>query len=406
MSQLKISRAELGQFLIEYQGLGSKNRFKGKEGILSYFDRVGCVQYDPLNVVGRNADLTLQSRIDGYQKSMLHDLLYSERVLVDGWDKQMSIYKSVDWNKMEHVRTSMTESSIRTLKHRKSIEALDYTEHVKDKLKELGATKPGAIDIGAVVRGTWGHGKISSVVMDFLFHTGELGIYDKAGTQKVYDFIENLLSDEVLNRKSGFNNDEDFYDWYVKRRIGSQGIYWDKSGDGWLGQYISKAGIRKSAVERLAKKGEILPVEVESFKEVFYIRKEDVDLLSDFLNQVKSKSTHKKVRFLAPLDNFMWDRKLIEQVFGFNYRWEVYKPQAQREYGYYVLPVLYGDKFVARFEPEHVKGGKTLTIKNWWWEEGVKPSKTMTNAIKKAFKDFTTYLEVESITNNIDDLLK
>ena len=54
---------------------------------------------------------------------------------------------------------------------------------------------------------------------------------------------------------------------------------------------------------------------------------------------------------IAPLDNLMWDREIIKVLFGFNYRWEVYKPDKEREYGYYVLPIIYGERFIARFEP-------------------------------------------------------
>lgn len=407
---IKISKDDLQRFLITYQGLGDFNRFKGQEGIKSFFKRVGCVQYDPLNVVGRNADLTLQSRIDEYKPDMLHTLLYDDRALVDGWDKQMSIYNTEDWAKLDLVRRSMAESTVRTLKHRKSIEALQYIDQVKEQLKQIGATKPGAIDIGAVIRGTWGHGKVSSVVMDYLFHAGELGIHDKVGTQKVYDFIENLLPSEILEDRAHFTDEESFYDWYVKRRIGSIGLYWDKSGDGWLGQYISKAGIRKPAVKRLASSGEICPVEVESFKEAFYIRNEDIMKLDQIvkaseMDVVSTKSSPKAARFLAPLDNLMWDRKLIEQVYGFVYRWEVYKPVSQREYGYYVLPVIYDNTFIGRFEPEHIKSGTTLTIKNWWWEKGVEPSKEMVEAVKGAFERFRVYLGVESITNDLNTLL-
>lgn len=407
METLKISKSDLRNFLIEYQGIGNENRFEGKAGIKSYFEKVGCVQFDPLNVVGRNADLTLQSRIDGYRAEMLQDLLYEDRLLVDGWDKQMSIYNVEDWAKMKLVRQAMAQSTINTLKNRKSYEALEYVDHVKEKLREIGATKPGAIDIGAVIRGTWGHGKVSSVVMDYLFQSGELGIETKVGTQKVYDFIENLLDKEYLQEETQFDSEESFYDWYVKRRIGSIGIYWDRNGDGWLGKYVSKKEFRMPALKRLVASEAICPVEVEGFKESFYIRQEDIHQLEAVLNRDDTAADPKRLtaRFLAPLDNFMWDRKLIKDLFGFEYSWEVYKPATKREYGYYVLPVLYGDQFIGRFEPEHVKGGDTLNIKNWWWEKEIIPTAEMIEAVKEAFETFRLYLGVERVVNDLDELL-
>lgn len=93
----------------------------------------------------------------------------------------------------------------------------------------------------------------------------------------------------------------------------------------------------------------------------------------------------------------MWDRNLVEQLFGFRYRWEVYKPAAQREFGYYVLPVLYGARFIARFEPGRNKTTGSLLIKNWWWEPDFKPDEAVTEALTKCFRRFCTFLEADSV---------
>lgn len=88
----------------------------------------------------------------------------------------------------------------------------------------------------------------------------------------------------------------------------------------------------------------------------------------------------------------LWDRKLIAALFGFAYTWEVYKPAAQREYGYYVLPVLYGDRFVARFEPRLDKKTGILEILNWWWEPGVKLTESMQRSLIRGLEEFMSYL--------------
>ena len=93
----------------------------------------------------------------------------------------------------------------------------------------------------------------------------------------------------------------------------------------------------------------------------------------------------------------MWDRSLLRWVYDFDYVWEVYKPAAQRKYGYYVLPVLYGDRFVARFDPAFDKKTRKLTISNWWWEEGVQPDEAMQAAIAASFGGFMGYLDASSI---------
>ena len=100
---------------------------------------------------------------------------------------------------------------------------------------------------------------------------------------------------------------------------------------------------------------------------------------------------------IAPLDNLIWDRQLTRWIFDFDYIWEVYKPKAKRQYGYYVLPVTYGDRFVARFDPSFDKKKRLLTINNWWWEEGVHLNEEMEAALIDCFQAFTGYLDATEI---------
>ncbi|MPN43668.1 hypothetical protein SDC9_191228 [bioreactor metagenome] len=77
------------------------------------------------------------------------------------------------------------------------------------------------------------------------------------------------------------------------------------------------------------------------------------------------------LRFLAPLDCFLWDRKLIQALFGYSYTWEIYKKPEQREFGYYVLPILYGEQFVGRIEPVCRRKQGFMEVKGLWWEPDV-----------------------------------
>ncbi len=127
----------------------------------------------------------------------------------------------------------------------------------------------------------------------------------------------------------------------------------------------------------------IAKVEIEQFyiqdiKYPFYIRVED----KKYFNIAEIT---KDVKFLAPLDNLLWDRELVKELFNFEYTWEVYTPVVKRKYGYYVLPVLYGDEFIARFEPEIYRDESELRIKEWWWEDGVLLTNEISIALKKSF---------------------
>jgi uncharacterized protein YcaQ len=129
----------------------------------------------------------------------------------------------------------------------------------------------------------------------------------------------------------------------------------------------------------------IIQIDVEDIPRPFYVTTDDIELFS-----VPEKEA--SVRFLAPLDNMLWDRDMVKSLFDFEYSWEVYTPAAKRRYGYYVLPVLYGNNLVARFEPEYYKTAKALTIKNWWWESGVKHTKKLEASIEHEKTRFNKFL--------------
>jgi uncharacterized protein YcaQ len=108
-------------------------------------------------------------------------------------------------------------------------------------------------------------------------------------------------------------------------------------------------------------------------------------------------SPQPQAAFIAPLDNLIWNRILIGFIFDFDYTWEVYTPAAKRKYAHYVLPVLYGDRFVARFEPAFDKKTREFTIANWWWEEDVRPDDAMCAALADCLGEFVRYLDAKQV---------
>jgi uncharacterized protein YcaQ len=113
-----------------------------------------------------------------------------------------------------------------------------------------------------------------------------------------------------------------------------------------------------------------------------------------------------RVIFLGPLDNLLWDRKAISQLFDFDYMWEVYKPPEQRRWGYYVLPVFYGGRFIARMDSR--LEGKTWILSRWWWESDVKPDEELLTALRVAIERFMYYLRASDVRvdEGVDVLLK
>ena len=154
----------------------------------------------------------------------------------------------------------------------------------------------------------------------------------------------------------------------------------------------------REEIASLEEKGRIKKIAIQGIKEPFYVPK-------NFSRYMNVPAPEDYARFIAPLDNLMWDRQMLQKLFDFEYRWEVYTPAPKRKYGYYVLPVLYNGNFVARFEPDYAgKIGKFI-VKNWWWEDGVKPDKKMRTAIEKEMKRFANFLQVENSADNVKKTL-
>lgn len=137
---------------------------------------------------------------------------------------------------------------------------------------------------------------------------------------------------------------------------------WNRSGDGWLGFHAIKKEDRSRAISKLLKERKLIKVNIGSISTPFYIRSDQEELLNRILTKDQN---FKNASIIVTLDNLLWDRKLIKELFGFEYVCELNKPAKERQFGYYVLPVLYNDKFIARFEPVYNKkraGNRKLVV--------------------------------------------
>ena len=383
---LKISKTEARRFLLRHQSLYPPRQMEGDDAITAFIQKVGCIQYDPLNRVGRNADLVLQSRCRHYAEQILYDLLYEKRALIDAWDKNMAIMSVCDWPYLERSRRYYKGR----YKHRTK-EFAPVRREIEEKLAAKGHLNSGHIDQNHKVDWGWAPAQISRATLESMYHCGELIIHHKEGTRKYYALPQKHLPDELLKMRDPNRTEKAYFEWYVARRIRSVGMLWHKSGDAWLGIHGLKKDQRSDAIKRLLKKGIIREVKIDGIETDFYIKEEDI-------HQLGHSDEHHQAAIIAPLDNLMWDRNLIAQLFDFEYKWEVYTPVSKRKYGYYVLPVLYADKFIARFEPVIDGKAQKMIILNWWWEDDITPDADMICALVSCFTAFMKFVRVHKIS--------
>ena len=383
---LNITIQQARQFVLIKQGLMGRHRFEGKDGAYLYVRQAGCIQFDPVDTCGRNAELTLQSRVRGFRKQMLDDLLYRDRLLVDYTDKELSIWPSEDWPCFCRYRQ-------RSAEHGRSFEGIpELEEKAVGYIREHGPVSSDMLPIEGKIfwhssmhwSGNWhSQSQAARSVLEQLYTDGVLLIHHKSGTRKYYDLAERYLPAELLKAEDPCPSDDGFTEWRILRRIGAAGLMWNRRSDAWLGIEMD-TGQRNAAFARLEEKGSITAVQAESIRFPLYLLSEDLPLLQSVIDG--KADTGPRLEFIAPLDPMMWDRNLIEALFGFRYSWEIYVPAEKRKYGYYVLPILFGDRFVGRIEPRADRKTNVLTVSGIWFEPGVRQTRRLTGKIESAVR--------------------
>jgi len=371
-----LTKKQARQFLLRRHGLLGERLFKGKEGVMAFIKRSGCLQFDPVDLCGRNADIALHSRVSGYTQEMLDELLYKERRLIDYFDKNLSIFPVEDFPVFVSEKPSGGYAEAYDARGGEAVQQIK--PHIRQLIAERGHISAKEVDVDEKIIWHWGTiASLPRAALESMYFRGELIVHHKTGTNKSYALTKDLLPAEVLNAPSPFKTAEERLAWLVKRRIGSVGMLWNRSSDAFLGLRLKPAQ-RMATFSKLLADGEIFELSVKDIKEPFYIREDERAALEEILSDRKYQS---RAEFIAPLDNLLWDRRLIEALFGFEYKWEIYIPQNKRIYGPYTLPFLYDDNFAGRVDI--TRRGRAILINKVWTENG----KPLTGMIKAAFDD-------------------
>ncbi len=391
MDAITLTKKQARQFILIKQGLLGEYRFSGKEGVLEFVRQAGCVQFDPIDVCGKNAELVLQARVKGFTKKMLYDLLYEDRKLIDYFDKNLAIMAVEDWPYFERIRQENRQGG----RGREEVDKI--VEEILAIIAQRGPICSKDIGFDEKVDWYWNSTKLARAALETMYFRGDLVIHHKKGTNKYYALTKDYIPEELWNAVDPYQEEIDHLKWRVLRRISAVGLLWNKPSDAWLCLWSLKSKERNIIFEDLHKDNKIIEIAVEGCKDKFYCLAKDINIIEEV-----HKLQEYKVRteLIAPLDSFLWDRKLIKELFGFEYKWEIYTPEDQRKYGYYVLPILSGERFIGRCEVVVDKKKKMLLVKNIWYESDVKPTKKLKEELNRCFKRFMRFHELSGITNN------
>ncbi len=394
-----LTQKEAKKFMLLNQGLLGDYYFIGKQGILEYLDKTSCIQYDPVDVCGKNAELVLQARIKGFKKEMLYELLYEDRKLIEYFDKNLSIIKMEDLQSLKRIKQSYWDES-------SNEEIAKVKEQILIKVKEQGYISSKDLEFNQKINWYWMSSRLSKVALEDMYYHGELVIHHRKGTIRYFSLPCQVLPSSILNGKDEFEDEFAFQKWRVLRRIKTVGLLWNKPSDAFLGIKAIKAEERKKIYQSLLDENKILEIKIEGINDSFYIDREAITILEE----AKSNTEYKqRLEFLAPLDGMIWDRKIINKLFDFDYHWEIYTPEEKRVYGYYVLPILLNENLVGRIEMTCMRKESKLLVKNIWFEKGIqlkaKERKLLFDRIEK-FSTFNGMEKIEFSENFNNKMLK
>jgi uncharacterized protein len=337
--------------------------------VLRVMDRLGSFQFDPLEVAGRNHDLLLLARIAGYRRAWTDAHLYETRDLYETYNKGLSLVPTaelpwyrVTWdaNRREHEGGAFDEHA-------------PLVEELLDRIRREGQLSSTDIEPRAAIEWYWRPTNPVRAMLEALAEAGILGIARREGNRRIYDLVERLFPAELLAQT---HPPDEQLRHKLLSRFRANGLL-GNGGEAivWLG--LGPAADRSRRRGDLLEAGAIVPVEVESVRGPRYVVATDLEELAEAEREVEDGGppggVAPGVTFLAPLDPLVWDRDLLRQLWGFDYVWEVYVPAKKRRWGYYVLPLLYGDRLVGRIEPRLDRATGTLRILGMWWEEGFDP---------------------------------
>lgn len=349
----------------------------------SIFLRFGSIQYDPLKPLGRNIDLVLQSRVPDYRIGDWEPVAYEQRLVMDCWDKQACLALVSDWP----FRSIYHEYFLKRWRDRIFVQ---YEKVVRATLEELSAKGPlttlGFADQSAVSqwRGSWYGPKLVKNVLRALWETGQVATHHREAGRHAYHLVEEVVPAKYLSSHQPTSIEA--LRFLIRRRVQSAGLMRTRAERALWSLPVSTTE-RLEQIRVMVSLGDLHCVMVDGVEYLCHVAP------SSILDHYRLKPA---MLFVAALDNLVWDRRSLKHLFSFDYVWEVYKPKEKRRWGYYVLPIIWGDRFVARMDGRCIDGHWDISA--WYWEDGYDIRDNTLRVLEDSVASFASYLRADRLT--------
>ncbi len=348
--------------------------------VYALVERMGYVQVDTINVIARAHDHILFTRFDGYRPPVLARLLERDRKLFEHWTRDMAVIPTRwfgHWRLRFHgLKRRIDDRGY--LRKRMGPDPEKLQRYVLKRIRDEGPLMSRDFEHDGPRNSHHWHGaKPQGAVLDYLLRVGQISISRREKFQKVFDLTERVIpgAHEVPE-----STREEHLDWACRGAIERLVV----GAPGELAKFfdgISAKDATRWCRERVAE-GQLVEVEVEAVDDS---RPRRAFALPDWERRAARVSdAPERTRLLSPFEPAIHDRARTERLFGFDYRVEIFVPPKQRKYGYYVLPILEGDRLVGRLNPRLDRERDVLDVQKLWWETGIKPTRARRTALERA----------------------
>ena len=395
-----ISKQTYRRFLLGAQGLWPGRRFENVKGVETALRQIEALQLDPLTMVARSQDIAMYGRVINYKPEMLYQMAYEKRGAFDygGWLAMYPMREFPYW------RLPMKNFETRGMRYESfKHPPKDLIKFIFKTLEENGPMGNRDFEGTAFPQWSYRGRKDTSVTLYYLWLIGEVMISHRKGFDRLYDLRERVLPkkyDYVASVKES-------EDHFAKKTIAMVNLMREKRFHyNWKYSIDRSSMPAKEAQEKLNELFEdkaITRFQMEGSKDIWITLSENIKHFADLEAgripkkwQALDTTTDEEVTLLAPLE-MVSARGRAKQVFDFEYVWEVYKPEHQRKWGYYVLPILYGDDLVARLDPKFDRTTNTLHILGFWLESDAPTNSKFADALAKGVTRFAKMINAKKI---------
>ena len=377
----KLTPLQAKRIFLAHQGLIGKNKFQQKQkGVHQVIEHLGYIQIDTISVVARAHHHTLWSRVKGYQPEMV-DQLQKQKEIFEYWSHAAAFLPMRDF-RYSLINKEAIASGQRHWYPREP----KVMQFVLDRIKTEGPLQSKDFKSDNRNRGIWYQWKPTKRALEQLFMEGELMIAHRHGFQKVYDLTERVLPEGIDTSNPDL---DEFCRHLVRATLKASGLA-SIQEIGYLRKGPIKPQLAKT-IQNMLEEGEIVACKVQGIeKSLFYA-------FPETLENVSRRISNKTVHLLSPFDNSVIQRKRLQQFFDFDYQIECYVPAPKRQFGYYCLPILWGDEFIGRLDAKADRKSKTFILIGLWIDISTDNWKKLIPSLSKKIQSYATFNGCERI---------